>query len=182
MDNGAILYAQYLEGNDSALEQLVKLYYDGLVRFAYCFVKDSSVSEDVVADAFATLIVRRKRFFPHASFKTYLYKIVHNKCLDHLRFNRRFVPLDDLDNVLTNGDINATVETSERATMLYMCMQELSLQYGYVLTLTYIEGFDVDETARIMGKSTKQIYNLLARAKASLKQLLIDKGINYENI
>lgn len=72
MDNGAILYTAYLNGDESALEQLVKLYYDGLVRFAYCFVKSAAVAEDVVADAYATLIVKRKRFFPRASFKNVL--------------------------------------------------------------------------------------------------------------
>ena len=182
MDNGAILYAQYLDGDDTALEQLVQTYSDGLVRFAYCFVKNSSVAEDIAEDTFATLIVKRKRFSPRASFKTYLYKIARNKCLDHLRFNRRFVPLDDLDNVLASGDVNATVETSERATILYTCMQQLPTQYNYVLTLTYIEGFSAEQTATIMGKGIKQVYNLLVRAKTVLKQLLTDKGINYEDI
>ena len=182
MDNGAILYAQYLNGDDSALEQLVKFYYDGLVRFAYCFVKDSAVSEDIVADAFATLIVKRKRFFQRASFKTYLYKIVRNKCLDYLRFNKRFVPLDDLANMLSSGDIENAVEADERKVTLYKCLQQLNAQYRYVLTLAYIDGFSVDETAKITGKSVKQVYNLLARAKVSLKQLLINEGINYEDI
>lgn len=182
MDIGAILYAQYLDGDDSALERLVKLYYDGLVRFAYCFVKDSAVSEDIVADAFATLIVKRKRFFQRASFKTYLYKIVRNKCLDCLRYHKRFVPLDDLVNVLSSNDVESSVEADEQKITLYKCLQELNAQYRYVLTLAYIDGFSVDETARITGKSVKQTYNLLARAKTSLKQLLINKGINYEDI
>ena len=182
MDNGAILYAQYLNGDDSALEQLVKLYYDGLVRFAYCFVKDSTVAEDIVADAFATLIVKRKRFFQRASFKTYLYKIVRNKCLDHLRFNKRFVPLDDLSNVLSSNDAESNVEADEQKATLYKCLQQINAQYRYVLTLAYIDGFSIDETAKIMSKSVKQIYNLLARAKSALKELLKNKGINYEDI
>lgn len=182
MDNGAILYAQYLDGDESSLEQLVQLYSDGLVRFAYCFVKDSAVAEDVAADAFATLIIRRKRFFQRASFKTYLYKIARNKCLDYLRYHRRFVPLDDVSNVLTSGDIENSVEICERSQTLYRCIQELNAQYRTVLTLVYIEGFSVDETAGITGKNVKQIYNLLARAKQALKQLLINEGINYEDI
>lgn len=182
MDNGAILYSKYLDGDDNALEQLVELYSDGLVRFAYCFVKDSAVAEDVAADAFATLIFKRKRFSPRASFKTYLYKIARNKCLDYLRYHKRFVPLDDLSNVLASNDGADNVEARERATILYRCMQGLNPQYRYVLTLTYIEDFSAEQTAKIMGKNIKQVYNLLARAKTSLKQLLIDEGINYEDI
>ena len=48
--------------------------------------------------------------------------------------------------------------------------------------LTYIEEFSIDQTATIVGKSIKQTYNLLARAKQALKQLLINEGINYEDI
>lgn len=182
MDNGAILYAQYLRGNKSALEKLVQTYGDGLVRFAYCFVKDSNVAEDIAEETFATLIVRRKRFSPRASFKTYLYKIAKNKCYDYLRFHKRFVPLDDLENVLGSGDVCESVEVNERAATLYKCMQNLVPQYRYALMLIYVEEFSVEQTAKIMGKNIKQIYNLLARAKASLKQLLVNQGIDYENI
>lgn len=182
MDNGAILYAQYLDGDQSALTQLVEMYGDGLVRFAYCFVKDSMTAEDIAEDAFATLIFKRKRFSSRASFKTYLYKIARNKCLDYLRFNRRFVPLDDLSNVLSSSDVNGEAELTERNETLYKCLQDLPTQYRDVLLLVYIEGFSIEQTAAIKGKTIKQTYNLLARAKQSLKQLLINEGINYEDI
>lgn len=183
MDNGATLYAQYLEGDDFALEQLVSAYGDGLVRFAYCFVRDSAAAEDIAEDAFATLIIRRKRFAPGASFKTYLYRIVRNKCVDYLRFNRRFTPLDDLTNVLgSTSDVDGYVEQCDRNATLYKCMQALPPDYCRVLTLTYIENFNIADASRIMRKSVKQIYNLLARAKVKLKQLLISEGLNYEDI
>lgn len=171
-----MLYAQYLSGDESALTQLVQTYGDGLVRFAYCFVKDAMTAEDIAEDTFATLIVKRKRFSPRASFKTYLYKIARNKCVDYLRFKRRFVPLDDLSNVLSASDVDTDVDLTERAKTLYKCMQCLPLQYRNVLTLTYIEEFSTEQTATIMGKTVKQIYNLLARAKVSLKELLINEG------
>lgn len=182
MDIGAILYSQYLDGDDSALTELVKTYGDGLVRFAYCFVKDSMTAEDIAEDTFATLIIRRKRFYSRASFKTYLYKIARNKCLDYLRFHKRFVPLDDVEGVIGTTDVQDGVERLENNLTLYECMLKLVPQYRYVLTLTYVEGFSTEETAKIMSKSVKQIYNLLSRAKLSLKQQLINEGINYEDI
>lgn len=181
MDIGAQLYTQYLSGDDAALEQLVKTYGDGLVRFAYCFVKDSMTAEDVAEDTFATLIVKRKRFFANATFKTYLYKIARNKCLDYLRFRKRFVPLEDVDNVLCADNPEHEIVSNECSQTLYRCMQRLPLQYRDVLMLSYVEGFSIEQTSRIMGKTIKQTYNLLARAKQSLKQLLINEGINHED-
>ena len=89
MDVGTEMYLQFLQGDESMLEKLVATYSDGLVAFAYCIVSDSAVAEDVVEDAFATLIVRRRHFSPKAKLKPYLYKIVRNKCLDYLRFHKK---------------------------------------------------------------------------------------------
>lgn len=182
MDIGAILYTRYLKGDDSALEEMVKLYGDSLVRFVYCFVKDSCVAEDVVADTFATLIFKRKRFDERAAFKTYLYKIARNKCIDFLRFNRRFVPLSDFENTLYGGDVESNSVLNSNKEILYRCLQKLPRQYSDVLVLIYLEDFSVAEVNKILGKTAKQTYNLLSRAKGQLKTLLINEGIEYEGL
>ena len=48
--------------------------------------------------------------------------------------------------------------------------------------LHYIEGFSVQQICTILGKSSKQIYNLLARAKTALKEILIKEGMTYEDL
>ena len=60
-DRSAVLYAAFLGGDQSALEQLVMMHGDALTRFAYCIVRNDAAAEDVMADTFATLIVRRKK-------------------------------------------------------------------------------------------------------------------------
>ena len=128
-------------------------------------------------DTFATVIATKRRFSPRASFKTYLYKIARNKCIDYLRFHKKFVPLCDLENVLTFDDLEADVEKREEKRVLYKCLQQLPREYRDVLQLTYLEGFDTQEVCLIMRKNTKQVYNLLARAKQSLRILLEKEGI-----
>lgn len=59
-DADARLYAEFLDGDQRALEQLVTLHGDALTRFAYCIVQDDAAAEDVTADTFAVLIVKRK--------------------------------------------------------------------------------------------------------------------------
>ena len=177
MDVGAKLYLQYLDGDTDALQQLVEMYSDGLVRFAYSFVASSDVAEDVMEDTFATVIATKRRFSPRATFKTYLYKIARNKCLDYLRFHKKFLPLCDLENVLVFNDVETDVEKREEKRVLYKCLQQLPREYRDVLQLSYLEGFDTQEICLIMRKNTKQVYNLLARAKQSLKILLKKEGI-----
>ena len=177
MDVSTTLYLQYVGGNTDALQQLVEMYSDGLVRFAYCFVASSDVAEDIMEDTFATVIASKRRFSPRATFKTYLYKIARNKCVDYIRFHKKFVPLNDLENVLVFNDVETEVEKREEKRMLYKCLQQLPREYRYVLQLSYLEGFDTQQVCSIMRKNTKQVYNLLARAKLSLKILLEKEGI-----
>ena len=176
MDTSTELYLQYLGGNADALRQLVERYSDGLVRFAYTFVASSSVAEDIMEDTFATVIASKRRFSPRATFKTYLYKIARNKCLDYIRFHKKFVPLSDLENILTFDDAE-DAEKRERNRTLYECLQRLPREYRDVLQLTYLEGFDTQQVCSIMRKNTKQVYNLLSRAKKSLKILLEKEDI-----
>ena len=177
MDVGTELYLQYVGGNTDALRQLVEMYSDGLISFAYCFVASSDVAEDIMEDTFATLIAGKRHFSPRATFKTYLYKIARNKCIDYIRFHKKFLPLSDLENVLAFADVETDVEKREEKRALYRCLQQLPREYRDVLQLSYLEGFNTQEVCSIMRKSTKQVYNLLARAKLSLKILLEKEGI-----
>lgn len=177
MDVSTQLYLKYLDGDVNALQQLVEKYSDGLVRFAFCFVASSAVAEDIMEDTFATVIATKRRFSPKAKFKTYLYKIARNKCIDYLRFHKKFVPLCDLENVLVFNDDDTDVDKREDKRVLYECLQQLPREYRDVLQLSYLEGFDTQEICTIMHKNTKQVYNLLARAKQRLKILLEKEGI-----
>ena len=180
--DGVGSYRRYLQGDESALEELVSAYGDTLVRFAYCFVRDSYQAEDIVQDAFATLIFKRRHFSDCENFRAYLYKIVRNKCMDKLRFSRKRVPLEDLENVLISADAEKDAVQRERNEKLYACLQSLPSQYAEVLYLVYIDGEKPQTASKILRKSEKQTYNLLARAKTALKEKLLKEGISYEDL
>ena len=181
--NGASSYRRFLQGDRMALEALVYEYSDALVRFAYCYVKDSAAAEDIMEDAFAALLGRRWVFAERNNVRAYLYKIVRNKSVDYLRKHKKQVPLADLENVLYSLDTSdKALERKERNQTLYRCMQALPTQYREVLYLAYFEGYETEVIAKITKRTKKQIYNLTARAKTSLKELLIKEGISYEDV
>ena len=126
---GAALYAAYLQGDASALEALVQLYGDALTRFAYCIVRDDALAEDVTADTFAALIVKRKKFREDATFKTYLYTGARNKAIDYVRKNGKNRPLQGLENILASEN-KEDIFKRERNERLYACMQKLPAPYG----------------------------------------------------
>lgn len=183
MDDGASSYHRFLQGDTAALETLVKLYSDDIVRYAYCYVHNSAVAEDIMENAFAALIVKRKKFAAKASFKAYLFRIARNACIDYLRKNRNSpVPLGDVENVLRSEQTENEVFKNLRNEKIYACIQRLYKDYREVIFLTYFNGLSVEEIKTATGKSVKQIYNLLARARTALKEILIKEGISYEDI
>lgn len=166
----------------ASLETIIRTYSDPLVRYAYCFVGSASVAEEMMEDALADVLFRDKQFADEAHFKAYLYKAVRHRCLNYLRFHWKFVSLEDVESVLCAGDLEADAIKKERDRRVFSCLQELPLQYRQVLTLTYYDGFSVEEICTILSKSKKQVYNLLARAKASLRTLLEKVGITDEDL
>ena len=70
----------------------------------------------------------------------------------------------------------------ERDEILYRSLSRLPLQYREVLELMWFDGFSHAQTASILNKSAKQLYNLHARAKLALKELLEKEGITREDL
>lgn len=180
MDRSAQLYRDFLRGETAALEELLQLHGDALTRFAYCIVKDDAAAEDVTADTFAALIVKRKKFREDATFKTYLYAIARNKARDYVRKNGRNRNLSGLENMLKSDDEEKSLVRREQSETLYACMQKLPAPYKEVLYLNYFDGFSVKEICKILKKNAKQVYNLLSRARSTLKHHLVKEGFSYE--
>ena len=179
MDNGASSYNCFLNGDNGALDELVVKYSDALVGFALCIVGDADVAEDIAADTFASLMVKRKKFAEEVPFKAYMFKIARNKCVDYLRSSAKIGHSFDFE-LLAGGNVEVDVLIRERNRLLYSALAKLPTSYRDVLHLTYFEGFSIEEIRRIMKKNAKQVYNLLARAKSSLKKILIKEGIDSE--
>lgn len=182
MERATELYNRYCDGDNQALEQLVIDYSDALIGYAYCFVHDFSAAEDVMEDTFATLIVKRKRFEERSPFEAYLFRIARNKCLDRLRKLKRETSLTEAYDVSDYLSVEENTFKSIRDKKVYKAMLSLPQDYRTVLYLSYYQGFSVDEIRASLGKNKKQVYNLLSRAKAALKEILIKEGIGYEDL
>ena len=179
---GESSYRRFLQGDQTALEDLIRTYSDSLVRFAYSYVKNSAVAEDIAGDAFAALFIKARKIRDDTHLRCYLYKIVHNGCMNYLRRHRNEVPLEDVEGVLSSGDTEQGAVLRERDRLVYVCMQALPRQYCQVLQLAYYEELSPWEIGGILNKSPKQVYNLLARAKKALKDLLEKEGISHEDL
>lgn len=174
-DSGESSYHRFLQGDRDALGELVSLYSDALVRFSYCFVRDLYAAEDIAEDCFVALITKKKIFEDGAHLRAYLFRCARNKSISRLR---RRAP--NAQPPVFDGEQFAL--DRERDRTVYECLMRLAPQYRDVLYLVYFEGFKPEECTAVLKRTKKQVYNLLARAKASLKQILIKEGIGDEKL
>ncbi len=198
-DNGIVFYRRFLSGDERGLEQLIALYQRGLLRFLYGYVHDVGLAEDILTDVFMTLYYKRSfKEQDDASLKTYIYKIARNKALNAIKKRNRQkelsldalteksgdAALDDASKTFLFGDAfspERAIEKQERAKILDKALGSIKKEYRETLKLRYFDDLSPEEIAIITKKSTKQVYNLLSRGKAALKEQLLAGGIPYED-
>ncbi len=172
LGQGLVGYRRFLRGDSAALENTVRFYSDALVRFARHYVQDSMTAEDIMEDAFVALILKRKQFSEEEQLRAYLFKTVRNKCISHLRGQKRLKALSDYANTLVGSSLDNELLRREKQRAVQDALKKLPKQYQEALLLSYYDDLTVQELCDALGKSQKQVYNLIARAKAALKKIL----------
>ncbi|MCR5015282.1 MAG: RNA polymerase sigma factor [Ruminococcus sp.] len=180
MDNGASSYLRFLNGENDAFAELIRQYKDGLVLFINTFACDIHIAEEAADETFLKLYVRRPRYNGACSFKTWLYTIGKNTALNYLKKRSRQSsrPLEDYYYISDETDIESDYIKGEQNIILHQALGALGKDYSQVLYLIYFEGLTAAEAARITGRTSRQVSDLIYRAKKALRAELERRGFN----
>ncbi|MBQ7646178.1 MAG: sigma-70 family RNA polymerase sigma factor [Clostridia bacterium] len=184
MDNGASSYRRFLDGDDNGIVEIIKEYKYGLTLFLNEYLNNITEAEDAMEDTFFVLVAKKPKFNGKSTFRSWLYSIGRNIAVDRIRRSAKnpSIPVDALEDTLAEEKtVEETYLEQERKLMLHKIMKRLNADYRRVLYLAYFEDFDNAQTAKTMGKSKRQIENLLYHAKSALKKELEKEGFDYEN-
>ncbi len=176
MDNGESSYRRYLDGDESAFDEIQRMYFDRLTLFADRYLFDVAEAEDVAIDTLLQLIIHKKRYNFKSSLKTYLYTIAHNRAVNVLKKRSRGAVVEKAEDIADRESLEETVIKTERAKRLNAALKTLPAELHYALHLVYYEGFTYEETAAILGYSRKKVDNMLYRGKALLREKLTKEG------
>ena len=99
--NDAELIREAQRGNHAAFEELVRQYDGAVLRLAYHMTRSEQDAQDIYQEAFLKAYRNIGNFRFECSFYTWIYRIVTNLCLDHLR--KRQVRKED-SGVVTDSD------------------------------------------------------------------------------
>lgn len=170
-DNG--LMEKVKNGDKSAYEALVLKHRANAVNFAYNIIFDSYEAEDIVQECFAKVYVNRMSHKPLTAFKTYLFTVIRNSCIDFLRRNKksREVYYDDISDVPNNITPEDSIIKTERINTIFKSFDSLSDDYKTALYLFAVDEMNYSEIAKIMRKSIPQVKIIIHRARKKLKVL-----------
>ena len=177
MDNGARSYRRFLDGDETAFDDIIKELFDSLVFFIDRYVNDIHAAEDIAIDAFSDLLVNRHRYNFKVTLKTYLFMLGRSRALNYIKHRKvlSFVELTEAENVHSE-QIEDIILADERKRVVNKALNALPDDMRAAVHLIYFEELSYDEAARVMKKNRKQVDNLLYRAKKELRAILGKDG------
>lgn len=178
MDNGASSYRRFLDGDESAFDDLMKELFRGLVFFIDRYVHDTYAAEDIAIDTFSDLVVHRHRYNFKVTLKTYLYMVGRSRALDYIKHRKviDFVELSESESLSDEQRLEEMVLADERKRIVNSALVKLPEDMRAVVHLIYFEEMTYEEAAKVMKKKRKQVDNLLYRAKKELRIILGEDG------
>lgn len=184
MDNGASSYRRFLDGDDTGLAEIVREYSDGLTLYLCGIVNDFSTAEELMEETLFKLITKKPKYRSAYSFKTWLYTIGRHVAIDYLRRQKRAdTSLNELEGTAGDRfDLEQNYLVEEQKIVLHQALNRLHTEYRQVLWLLYFEDLSHAETAAVMGKTSRQMKNLVFRAKNALRSELEKEGFVYEEL
>jgi RNA polymerase sigma-70 factor (ECF subfamily) len=171
MDEDSALIKKFLKGDNESFEGLIMMHRAKALSFAQRYVHDMYTAEDIVQESFADIYVYRERYKDKYSFKTYLFTIIRNKCIDFIRKNKNIV-LDDYMDRIEASSMEEGFLKREEAGIVRTKVNQLKDDYKTIIYLIEYYNFTYEEAARVMGKNLGQIKILIYRARQKLKTML----------
>jgi len=166
------------EGNKVEFEKVFKLYYKPLCDYACTIIKDSDESEEVVQNIFFVIWSKKKILGISISLKSYLYRSVHNECLNKLKHIKvKLVYAMDLkNNITTSGldNVSENIDAKELNKKIQSALDSLPEQCGKVFKLSRFENLKYSEIALKLDISIKTVENHMGKALKIMRDNLKD--------
>ncbi len=152
-----------------AFEQLFEKYFFRLSHFIFQFVKSEDIAEEIVADVFINLWLKRKTIKISTSFKSYIFVAARNHAINYINKKKKIestVPIDEVSDNFLSSELmaDATLHFRELQKDVNDLINQLPDQQKMIVQLNKIEGFSPVEIAELLNISQKTVYNNLYEA------------------
>lgn len=170
--NDALIISDILSGDSDSFELLVRKYNSSLYRLARSFKLNHADSQDILQETYLAAFKSLKSFGHKSSFKTWISKILVNKCL--YKFNtsdfkcKSDVQIEHLTPSMTI--FPTEYARKEFSNALESMLESMPLHYRTVFIFREIEGLNVTQTAEVLSITDANVKVRLNRAKKLLQK------------
>lgn len=170
-------------GDDAAFAELVRMYENKAFHLALRMCGNEEDASDVAQDAFLAAWKGLPSFRGEAGFSTWLYRLVSNAAIDHLRrtkHQRGNVSLDDEELNLDAPDTAPGPQESAEGAELQQVVQEglnaLGDDHRTVLVMREVQCLSYDEIAHALSIDLGTVKSRISRARTALRKILLKSG------
>ena len=159
-------------GDEAAFRTLARRCVPQAMGLARRMLANAADAEEVAQEAMLRVWTTAPRWRPEARFRTWLYRVVVNLCLNRRR-RAPFARLADAgDPADPRPDAAAEMQRDQRDRAIAAAIAQLPERQRAAIVLTYHEGLDNAETAAVLGTTRSAVETLLVRAKQALRRQL----------
>ena len=168
-------------GDQSAFAELYERYYDQIFRYVSFKCGSRLEAEDLTGEVFLRMLESIDKFkFQGFPFTSWLYRIAHNLVVDNFRRKGR-KPTVPLDKVLhfsseKDGEMENQAQISWSMDEVVEAMTSLTDLQHEVITLRFVAGLSIAETADAVGKKENAVKALQHAGIRKLRNLMTHPG------
>ena len=178
-----------------------------MLRFARMQLRDSGAAEDMVQEALMAAMTSAKSFAGRSAFKTWMFAILRNKIVDHIRASSREISGGDLagrvsdDDELADFDVlfsrrglwnpddrpvtwanpEAAFEQDAFWAVFDICMNNLPEHIARVYTMRELLELETAEICAELGITSNNCFVILHRARLGLRECLENRWFQGES-
>ena len=171
-----LLHLIQANNDENAFKEFYKENVFKLFQFAFAFVRDKELSEEIVNDVFLNLWKNRSKISEIKNINVYLYVSVKNTAFNYLKKNnsKKTIDIEDLssDHFYLSPDQEQILITDELKKRIEESINKLPPKCKLIFKMVKEDGLTNIEVATILGISYKTVTTQLTIALKKLEELL----------
>lgn len=159
-------------GDERIFEEIFRKYYQSLSNYANSILKEMDESEEIVQNLFLGIWEKRADLEITVSLKSYLYRAVHNHCLNrikHLKVREEYQQYATNFYDVSHESVSNTVMKNELEQKIESAIEKLPEQCRIVFSMSRFEELKYHEIAEKLAISPKTVENHIGKALKLLR-------------
>ena len=171
------LMLRYAAGEAAAFAPLYARHKDGVWRYLLRGSHNEASTAELFQDVWASVVKSRAAYQPTARFATWLYRLAHNRLVDHWRAAKPHDELDEQVQQLEGHEHetpSARATQAEQGTRLLTALASLAPEQREAFLLQAEGGLSLEDIAATQGVGRETVKSRLRYALVKLRKELAD--------